>query len=108
MAGDFNHNVRWDKRGWVSNHANLVRAAVELGLVSSYHHLRAEEQGQETESTLYWQTRTKEGRRYHIDYCFMSYALLARVSHLAIGTYESWIPHLSDHVPLVIDIAEPG
>jgi exodeoxyribonuclease-3 len=108
MAGDFNHNVRWDKPGWASNHANFVQAAARLSLASSYHHVRGEEQGKEAEPTLYWQTRTMDGRRYHIDYCFMSHPLLARVTGVAVGSYEDWIPHLSDHVPLVIDIAEPA
>ncbi|MET0964824.1 MAG: hypothetical protein ABWZ02_00420 [Nakamurella sp.] len=58
IAGDFNHNVRWDKPGTPEkNHGRTLAAAGRAGLTSAYHHARNEEQGAETEPTLYWHGR---------------------------------------------------
>ena len=45
VAGDFNNNVIWHRTGWRINHLNAVGALENLGLVSAYHQLRGEEQG---------------------------------------------------------------
>jgi exodeoxyribonuclease-3 len=106
VAGDFNNNVFWHRPGWRLNHGNAVTTLAKLGLVSAYHELRGERQGSETVPTLYWRDRKKDGPCYHIDYVFLPSHMLARVSELAIGTYEEWCGSgLSDHVPIVLELA---
>jgi exodeoxyribonuclease-3 len=106
IAGDLNSNVIWDKPGWRDNHATKVKILEEsFGLVSAYHALRGEAHGQESEPTLYWRDRTKDGPTYHIDYVFLPSPWIARVSHLSIGTFEAWCgSRLSDHAPVIVDI----
>lgn len=103
VAGDFNNNVFWHRPGW--RHGNAVTALAKLGLVSAYHELSGERQGSESVPTLYWRDRKKDGPRYHIDYVFLPSHLLARVSELAVGTYEEWCGSgLSDHVAIVLEL----
>ena len=109
VAGDFNNNVFWHRPGWRINHANAVSTLEKLGLASAYHALRGELQGKETVPTLYWRDRKKDGPTYHIDYIFLPSPWLVQVRELAIGTFEDWCgPGLSDHVPMVVDIALIG
>jgi exodeoxyribonuclease III len=106
VAGDFNNNVFWHRPGWRLNHGNAVAHLAKLGLVSAYHELRGEAQGRESVPTLYWRDRTKGGPTYHIDYVFLSSAMLPNVAELAIGSYEEWCGSgLSDHVPIVLDVS---
>lgn len=107
VAGDFNNNVPWHRPGWRMNHINAVADLENAGLVSAYHKLRGEEQGSELEPTLYWRDRKKDGPAYHIDYIVVPSQWLDRVQSLTIGTFEDWCGSgLSDHVPIVIDIAD--
>ena len=63
IAGDLNSNTIWDKPGWRINHSTKVRILEEnFGLVSAYHTIRGEAHGQESEPTLDWRDRTKDGR----------------------------------------------
>ena len=60
---------------------------------------------QESEPTLYWRDRTKDGPTYHIDYVFLPSPGSARCADLSIGTFETWCgAGLSDHVPVVVDV----
>jgi exodeoxyribonuclease-3 len=106
IAGDLNSNTIWDKPGWRINHSTKVRILEEsFGLVSAYHTIRGEAHGAESEPTLYWRDRTKDGPTYHIDYVFLPAAWIGKVSHLSIGTFETWCgAGLSDHVPVVVDV----
>ena len=52
-------------------------------------------------STLFWYRQPERG--YHIDYVFGSEELI-KGAKLEIGAHEDWLKH-SDHVPLVLDIA---
>jgi exodeoxyribonuclease-3 len=107
VAGDFNHNVIWDKPGWRNNHAGAVERLAALGLVSAYHALRGEAAGAEREPTLYWRDRAKHGPTYHIDYVFLPRAWLGRVRAFAVGSFEDWCgAGLSDHAPLLLDLAD--
>lgn len=63
VAGDLNNNVCWDVGQRGSNFSNVVNAAGTLDLVSAYHQTRCIEFGAEPDPTLYWQTRTRDGRR---------------------------------------------
>jgi exodeoxyribonuclease-3 len=106
IAGDLNSNTIWDKPGWRINHSTKVRILEEsFGLVSAYHTIRGEAHGQESEPTLYWHDRTKDGPTYHIDYVFLPTAWIGKVSHLSIGAFETWCgAGLSDHVPVIVDV----
>src|SRR5258707_4563143 len=91
IAGDLNSNAIWDKPGWRINHSTKVRILEEsFGLVSAYHAIRGEPHGKESEPTLYWRDRTKDGPTYHIDYVFLPTAWIGKVRHLSIGTFEAW------------------
>jgi exodeoxyribonuclease-3 len=106
VAGDFNNNVYWHRPGWRINHANAVATLQKLGLASAYHALRGEAQGRESVPTLYWRDRKKDGPTYHIDYIFLPLQWLVHVRELGVGSFEDWCgAGLSDHVPIVVDIA---
>ena len=106
VAGDLNSNTIWDKPGWRINHSTKVRILEEsFGLVSAYHAIRGEAHGAESEPTLYWRDRTKDGPTYHIDYIFVPSLWIGKVRELSIGTFETWCGSgLSDHVPVVVDV----
>jgi len=75
-----------------------------FGLVSAYHAIRGEAHGAESEPTLYWRDRTKDGPTYHIDYVFLPSHLVGR-ARIEIGSFETWCgAGLSDHVPVVVDL----
>ena len=105
IAGDLNNNVFWDRPGWRMNHARAVSSMESLGLVSAYHAVKAEAQGAESEPTLYWRDRKKDGPTYHIDYVFMPDDWVSRIRRFEIGCFEDWCGSgLSDHVPIIVDI----
>jgi exodeoxyribonuclease-3 len=105
VAGDFNNNVFWHRSGWRINHINAVDDLEKAGLFSVYHEVRGERQGSESEPTLYWRDRKKDGPTYHIDYIFLPRQWLARVQRLTVGTFEDWCGSgLSDHVPILVDL----
>ena len=106
VAGDLNNNVVWDRPGWTGNHATAVAILERFGLTSAYHALSDEAQGEETTPTLYWRDRTEQGPTYHIDYIFVPRRALSQVTAFDVGSYQAWCgAGLSDHAPVVIDIA---
>lgn len=105
VAGDLNNNVFWDKPGWRMNHARSIASLENLGLTSAYHAIRGEAQGAETDPTIYWRDRKKDGPTYHIDYVFLPQAWIGHVTALDVGSFEDWCGSgLSDHVPIIVDI----
>jgi exodeoxyribonuclease-3 len=105
VAGDFNNNVIWHRPGWRMNHGKAVATLEGLGLVSAYHAVRDEAQGSESEPTLYWRDRRKDGPTYHIDYVFLPRLWLDRVSEVSVGCFEDWCgARLSEHVPVAVTI----
>jgi exonuclease III len=98
LIGDLNSNTQWDEwdRWW--NHSDVVRELHELGLKSLYHYIRGEEQGKEKLHTFYMHRRI--AKPYHIDYAFLSEALLKR-STIEIGQPKNWLEY-SDHMPLIV------
>jgi exodeoxyribonuclease-3 len=105
VAGDLNHNVFWDKPGYRNNHQRSVDRLDQFGLVSAYHLLSGEAQGDETTPTLYWRDRTKDGPTYHIDYIFFPRLWVPHIREFTVGSFEDWCGSgLSDHVPLVLDV----
>jgi len=106
VAGDLNNNVIWHKPGYRINHGLSVAILESYGLVSAYHERMAERQGEESIPTLYWRDRKKDGPTYHIDYVFLPRAWLDRIRGFSVGTFEEWCGSgLSDHVPVVVDVA---
>ncbi len=106
VAGDWNSNAIWDKPGWRINHMAKVEALGRMGLVSAYHERTGERQGEETEPTHYWRDRRKDGPTYHIDYIFVPRPWIGRIEHFSVGSFEDWCGNgLSDHAPLVLDVA---
>lgn len=102
VAGDFNTNAIWNHQG---NYDTLVAELSARGLVSAYHETRGERHGEERESTIYWQKRTLEGPRYHIDYIYVPKNLARLGIRVVVGTHTDWVaPGLSDHVPLVVNL----
>jgi hypothetical protein len=102
ICGDFNSNAIWD-HGRKRNHSAVVKLLRDRNLLSAYHAFFSEEQGQETRSTYYFWHRKE--RCFHIDYVFVPDSWALRVRAVEVGTYEQWRP-TSDHVPLVVDVAE--
>ena len=106
VAGDFNNNVFWHRPGWRINHVNAVADLEKVGLISAYHALKGEPQGGESEPTLYWRDRKKDGPTYHIDYVFLPAQWLGCVRSLTVGSFEDWCQtSLSDHVPVIVDLS---
>jgi exonuclease III len=102
MCGDFNSNAIWDL-GRKRNHSGMVELLGDRNLCSAYHAFFSEEQGEESRSTYYFWHRKE--RCFHLDYIFVPNSWMPRVREVEVGTYEHWRP-TSDHVPIVVDIAE--
>ena len=102
VAGDFNHNVIWDRpRATTANFRPVLDALNSLNLVSTYHHLFGQEHGEESAHTLNW--RHNASTPYHVDYIFASKKHLtgdALLQVIAPGTGDP----LSDHFALVLDL----
>lgn len=104
LAGDFNSNAIWDRQYPGCSHSDVVRLLESLGLHSLYHRTREELQGQERTPTFFLQRNP--AKPYHIDYAFLS-ACLLEGARIEIGTPADWLA-LSDHMPLVVDLANSG
>jgi endonuclease/exonuclease/phosphatase family metal-dependent hydrolase len=101
FIGDFNSNTRWDPlhRKW--SHSSLVEKLGRLGLVSVYHTLRGERQGEEVTPTQFmYRNLTKS---YHLDFAFVSQELLS-TCELIIGNPSEWLAK-SDHMPLLLTLS---
>lgn len=105
-AGDFNHNVSFSRQSRPDRgHIKTLAAAERSGLASAYHCMSSEAQGDESLPTLYWKGAGKG--TYHVDYAFIPQAWLPRLRQVTLGTKQDWIDSgLSDHVPLLVDIAD--
>jgi len=106
IAGDFNHNVKFDKPGWANNHRDTVNILKCYELVSAYHAQTEQAQGEETVPTF--RHHHKKDCPHHIDYIFVPRAWTERAFDLQVGHYDDWVAagtgmngkSLSDHVPL--------
>jgi endonuclease/exonuclease/phosphatase family metal-dependent hydrolase len=101
IIGDFNSNTIWDALYRERSHSELVEKLERLGLVSVYHTLRGEIQGQEMIPTQFmYRNKTKS---YHLDFAFVSKALSSSCE-LLIGEPSEWM-NKSDHMPLILTIS---
>ena len=83
----------------------VVEILEKMDLMSVYHQLTGEENGEETQPTHYWRDRTKDGPTYHIDYMFVPLTWIANIREFEVGSFEDWCgSKLSDHVPLIMDL----
>jgi exodeoxyribonuclease-3 len=98
-AGDFNSNVQWDANRPGRNHTEVVRLFERHGLISAYHVHHEEKQGAETRPTYYFYRH--QDKPFHIDYVFVPRGW--RLKSVEIGSFREW-GHLSDHVPVVVDL----
>jgi exodeoxyribonuclease-3 len=98
MAGDLNTSAGVVAQR--SSHPRFVEAARELGLKSAYHAKTGEAHGAETVST--YRHASGERRAFHLDYCFVSEALLGSV-HFEVDDGRDWYG-IGDHRPVVLDV----
>jgi exodeoxyribonuclease-3 len=103
MCGDFNSNAIWDPGRKIRTHTAVVKMLSDKNLFSAYHAFFSEEHGKETRSTYYFWHR--KDRCFHLDYIFMPSSWAPHMTDVEVGTYEDWRPS-SDHVPIVVDVAE--
>lgn len=101
VAGDFNSNTRWDGEHRLKSHSAAVDRFRGLGLESAYHFSFGEPHGAERRET-FWFTRNKS-KTYHIDYAFLSRALLPRLKRVEVGHHGDWLS-LSDHAPVLVEL----
>jgi len=102
-AGDFNSNSQWDANRPGRNHTEVVRLFDSHGLISAYHAHHEEKQGTETHPTYYFYRH--QDKPFHIDYVFVPKRW--RLRSVEVGSFREW-GHLSDHVPVVIDVSIRG
>ena len=100
LTGDFNSNKIWDREHKEGSHSAVVQKLEGKNIYSIYHkHLR-QEQGKESHPTFYLQRN--KNKPYHLDYCFASADIYAKLQSIEIGTFENWIAY-SDHSPLIVN-----
>lgn len=102
-AGDFNSNVQWDANHPGRNHTEVVRLLAGHGLAGAYHTHHEEKQGAETRPTYYFYRH--QDKPFHIDYVFVPKAW--QLESVEVGSFREW-GHLSDHVPVVVDVTIGG
>lgn len=98
IIGDFNSNKIWDKEHKKRNHTNVVKMLEEKGLISAYHHIYKENQGDEKQKTFYLYRHLDKG--YHIDHCFMQ---KERIKNYKVVEDKEWLIY-SDHMPIMLEI----
>jgi endonuclease/exonuclease/phosphatase family metal-dependent hydrolase len=103
ICGDFNSNPIFDPGRKKRTHSNVVRLLAERGLHSAYHEHFSETHGSESMPTYYFWHRKE--RSFHIDYIFVPKSWIERIADFRVGSFNEW-RRASDHVPIVVDIAE--
>lgn len=104
LIGDFNSNTIWDKdKTKLGSHSSVVKQLEDKGIYSTYHSHYNQMQGKEEHPTFYMYRHSD--KPYHIDYCFVSNSLLAKLRTVEIGDYDYWSKY-SDHVPLIVTFNE--
>ncbi|MDB5200928.1 MAG: exonuclease [Ferruginibacter sp.] len=99
LAGDFNSNTIWDRKKRAGNHSNVVAYLGGKGIRSCYHVHHGQEQGKEADPTFHLYKH--QDKPYHLDYCFASSDLVAKIQSVEIGDYDTWKTS-SDHLPLSV------
>lgn len=103
LIGDLNSNKIWDQKSdRIANHTMVIDGLAKLNIVSLYHELSGEDQGEETKNTFFMYR--KMDKPYHIDFCFYSKSHFSK-THLTIQDYKEWIDY-SDHSPIVVELSQ--
>lgn len=97
VIGDFNSNKIWDKNYGERSHSKVVEELKNIGLISAYHYIYNESQGEETTKTFYLYRHQNKG--FHIDHCFIN---KSNIKTYQIDKNETWLSY-SDHLPLILE-----
>lgn len=100
FIGDFNSNKIWDYKRSEGDHSTCVNLLYSKNIISLYHELTDENQGEETQPTFYLHRNLS--KPYHIDYAFLPKQFRDKAK-LSIGKSQDWLS-ISDHMPLFIHI----
>ncbi|WP_046368555.1 endonuclease/exonuclease/phosphatase family protein [Flavihumibacter petaseus] len=100
LIGDFNSNTIWDRKYRTGNHSHVVNRLEDKGIFSCYHAHFKQIQGKEEHPTFYLYKH--KDKPYHLDYCFASADMIARIRSIEIGDYDHWKKY-SDHVPVMVE-----
>lgn len=98
IIGDFNSNKIWDKTHSARNHTNVVKELERKNLISAYHYVYHEKQGEEKQPTFYLYRHLDKG--YHTDHCFIK---KERIKNYQVLHSQSWLNY-SDHLPISLEI----
>ena len=96
IIGDFNSNKIWDKTHSIRNHTNIVKELEKKNLISAYHEVYHEKQGEEKQPTFYLYRHLDKG--YHIDYCFIK---REQIKDFQVLCDPVWLNY-SDHLPILL------
>jgi hypothetical protein len=102
LAGDLNSSAKFDREHRPNHSALVERLRDQFSMESAYHSCFGERQGEESRPTYVHSTR----RPFHIDYAFVPSSWRKRLA-VEVGRHEEW-GSLSDHYPLVLDLADAG
>lgn len=97
IIGDFNSNAIWDKKHGSRTHSTVVHQLNEIGILSVYHYLNNEKQGEESKPTFYMYRHPDKS--YHIDHCYTS---LRNIKDYHIMCDTNWLKK-SDHMPILFE-----
>ncbi len=100
VIGDFNDNVRWDKKRKPS-FATTTRMLSDAGYVNLYYLMTGEMPGSESVGTISF--RRDVTKPYLIDHAFLRRSRVAELDRFNVEAASDWL-HESDHVPLVLDL----
>lgn len=98
LFGDFNSNKIFDKKHGTKNHTNAVKELERRKLISAYHYVYNENQGEEKQPTFYMYRHSDKS--FHIDHCFIK---KERIKGYRILCSEDWLK-CSDHIPIILEI----
>ena len=99
LVGDLNSTARIPAQAKL--HHQFVDRAATLGLTSVYHEKKPAVHGREPEGDHTYRHGGPGKGHFHLDYCFLSAALLL-TAEITILRGEEW-EKLSDHFPIQID-----
>ena len=99
LAGDFNSNTIWDRPRRIGNHSDVANMLAKKKIMSTYHTFYGLDHGKETHPTQFMYRHVN--KPYHLDYCFVSSDLIAKMVNVEVGAYEDWKLY-SDHKPLMV------
>ena len=99
IIGDFNSNSCWDHLHGKRNHTAVVEQLKCKGLVSAYHTLKKEQQGNENIKSFFLYRDLARG--FYIDYAFCAEK---RIVKFKVEDYKEFQQY-SDHTPIVLEYA---